>query len=74
MDKFFMAMGINFMNRPTLSAMTLTQVAESPSSQLGPFEQQWRKWNGMFPKKYKIRREMRQKGLLGHLMTHGDVR
>jgi hypothetical protein len=29
---------------------------------------------GCFPKKYKIRREMRQKGVLGHPITHGDVR
>jgi hypothetical protein len=28
----------------------------------------------MFPKKYKVRREMRQKCMFGHHVTHGDVR
>jgi hypothetical protein len=32
MDKFSMAMGITFLNRTTLSAMTLAQVAEESKS------------------------------------------
>jgi hypothetical protein len=43
MDKFSMAMGITLLNKTTLSVMTLAQVVGSPSSQLGPSEQQWKR-------------------------------
>jgi hypothetical protein len=50
MDKFSMAMGITLLNRTTLSAMTLAEVAGDQVHNLVHFSNNGR-WNGMSPKK-----------------------
>ncbi len=46
-----MAMDITLLNKATLSVMTLAQVVGSPSSQYGPFEQQWMRVEWDVPQK-----------------------
>jgi len=63
MDRFSMAMGITLLYRAALFAMTLTQVAGSPSPQPVPFEQQWKKveWDVSQKIKSKERNETKRR-------------